>query len=164
MSNLQSIFKISERIARERAKELAPKGVRDSWYAGTITTRCGLCRFEKSSTKSFSKRKDLCLSCSMRDCDPIWIDISGRALTRWIDAMRIKREVLAPWAGWQLVRIRKIELQSRLRRDAANRLAVALLRAAVEGYNLSLVVREWSLFPLLVNEELVRETIDAIQP
>lgn len=120
-----------------------------------IRHRCGLCRFVQRSSKSFSRKRDICLSCSMRDNRPRWVNIENAVIASWRGAT-LSQIDLAAFSGIAQPNICRLERgHNRMRADTAIRIATGFVRAGSAGHSLRQLMLDWPLFPLLVDQSVV---------
>lgn len=135
----------------------------DRWTDSLPGTWCRLCRYEKVSPKSFSKAKDVCQSCAQRECRPRWVNIAHGAVLRWRSSLKLGLREFASIAGWTHTRQIFLERQHRIQPATAKRLAEIFVKTAADGYDISLIFREWPLFPLLLSIEEITKASDAMR-
>lgn len=112
------------------------------------------------SPKSWSRRGGLCLSCSMRGDTPRWVETSGGAVTRWRQDAGLTQEEMARLCGWEKARQCRLEKQPRVNGQTARSLANGFARAVQAGASGHLLAREWPLFCLLADEDVVIGAIE----
>lgn len=96
----------------------------------------------------------MCLSCAMRGEWPRWVDVSGGMVLAW-RGKSISQVQLAELSGIAQPNIVRIEQAKKIRAATAAKLVTGLVRSAALGNNLSQLMRDWPLFPLLVDPDVV---------
>lgn len=118
---------------------------------------CLLCRWHRPSSKSFSRDRGICLSCSMRGNRPRWLDVSGGAVTRWRGILTMRE--FAPMCGFSQPRLAVIEGSAKVGADCAIKLANGLVASARNGNHLGVVIQEWPLFCTLADRAMVEDYV-----
>ncbi len=144
-------FKLVHRIARFREQELrCPEEKRDS----VLKAVCDLCLHVRHP-KAFSRHKNICLSCSMRDMNPRWVNIDNGKLAAIRKCTEMELAEFADMSGWLKARQSRLEMQKKMNLETSRAVARTLTQLAIDGKDISAAVKLWPLFCVLVPPEMI---------
>lgn len=158
MSNKDSLklFKIVSMAAKHRESEIDG---RRGQLQDPVSASCGLCLYYRHP-KAFSKQRNVCMSCSMRDMRPRWLNTENGLIARMRKLMGMEAQAFAELCGWKKARQSRLEMQAKINFATAQQIAIAFTRLTVKGADTSAAVKLWPLFCLLVPPEMVEAWVD----
>jgi hypothetical protein len=161
MKDVERMMRAAARVLKYR-NQLPKSSLRE--YKQTRATFCGLCRAILKSPKALAASGDICLSCHMRGRKPRWLHLHGRFLIRARSEAELGYADFAALCGWSAQRQLAVEKQVKVQFRVARVLATTLVKLAHEGRSVRTAFREWPLFVVLADLDMVDPTEDEKEP
>lgn len=124
--------------------------------------RCCLCRYLQKSVSCFTRSRDVCRRCLSVGKRMRWVNVSEGALRRWRVAIGLSQQDMGFLVGYSQVYMSSMENRAKISFATAARFANVFAVFGALGKDLRLILSEWPLFPMLVNQDVVEATLQAL--